>query len=159
MEPLLPVVDTRLEHDAYRVMMFCIGAVVRKGDRRQKATLLTVLRRQLTVLEHLDMSRARSDTSQRTASARKYPQQAEHLVDDFDMSGADLGRYATALKQDSDKRGLLPAYDVEELSQIPPRFRAMITLEGSTYTGTAKTKKQARHKAARQACSDRDIQV
>lgn len=159
MEPLLPVVNTDLEQDAYRVMMFCIGAVVRKGDRQQKAALLAVLRRQGTVLEHSGMSHTQSDSTQSTVSVRRYPRQVEHIVDDLDMAGSDLGRYATALKENSDKRGLLPTYDVEELSQFPPRFLAIVTLEGSTYEGTAKTKKQARHEAARKACLDMKIQA
>lgn len=51
------MIDIDLEHDVYCVMMFCFGAVVRKGDRKQKAALLLVLRRNRAAIEDPDSPR------------------------------------------------------------------------------------------------------
>ncbi|KAK5069403.1 hypothetical protein LTR51_008653 [Lithohypha guttulata] len=157
LEPLLPMVEGDLEHDAYRVMMLCIGAIVRKGDRRQKAALLAVLRGQGGPVENSGVSQPRSSTTQHEGRTRRYPRKVEHFVGDVSIAASELGRYATALKEHSDKHGLVPTYKVDEVSKIPPHFRAFVMVDGSTYTGTAKTKKQARHEAAKEACLEMDI--
>lgn len=138
-------------------MMVCIGVVVRKGDRRQKAVLITVLRRQKAAREGPGSSN--SLILQSKGHGGKYSGKAEQLIDDLDAIPSDLGRYATALTDYSNKRGLKPVYTVNELPRDPPRFSANLAIDGSTYEGAAKTKKQARHEAARKACLEMDIEV
>lgn len=158
LESILPPVETNLEHDPYRLMMFCIGAVVRKGDRGQKAVLLAVLRRQ-GALEASNLAFPQAGDTHSEASARRRSRKVEGSVDDHSVSSTDLGRYATALKEHSDKQGLEAIYRVDELSRIPPRFRATVVVGGLTYKGTARTKKLARHEAARVACLELKIEA
>lgn len=140
--------------------MFCIGAVVRKGDRRQKAVLLTVLRQYGATSQASDFPHPRNGKARGEGSVREYPQKVEQFVDEINTSSSDLGRYATALKEYSDKHGMALTYRVDELSKVPPRFRAIVVVdETSTYVGTAKTKKQARHEAAKEACLEMDIEA
>lgn len=158
LESILPLIETNLEHDPYRLMMFSIGAVVRKGDRGQKAVLLAVLRQQ-GAPEASDLARPQAEDAHSEANARKRSRKVEGFVDGHSVSSMDLGRYATALKEYSDKHGSEAIYRVDELSRIPPRFQATVVVDGSTYQGTARTKKLARHEAARVACLEMKIEA
>lgn len=157
--PLLPMIDNVSQHGAYRAMMFCIGAVVRNGDRAQKAALLTVLRR------HISHSARESSASWQANSMpkRERAQQDTHegqQSDDNDTSpSVGLGRYAAALQEHGSQLGFQPVYKVTELSKGSPTFRASVLVAGSSCEGIAKTKKQARHEAAKKACLQMDINV
>lgn len=90
-------------------------------------------------------------------SARKHAHKMEQFVDDTNVITLDLGRYSTALKEYGDKHEFVPMYHVTEMCRVPPRFRAIVTVDEAVYVGTAKTKKQARHEAAREACLEMEI--
>lgn len=138
-------------------MMFCIGAVVRNGDRKQKAALLSVLRQYKVKPDRPSSFWSPAGNAREGVSGRKHAHKMEQFVDDTNVTTLDLGRYATALKEYGDKHEFVPTYHVMEMCRVPPRFRAIVTVDGSVYVGTAKTKKQARHEAAREACLEMEI--
>lgn len=142
---------------AYRALMFYIGAVVRSGDRRQKAALLAVLRQHAVTSCHTGLLPPQGDARE-SEDDRRSRQKARRVLE-MTMPVADLGRYATALKEHGDQHGFVPVYKVTELSGMPPQFQASLMVEGSLFEGLAKTKKQARHEAAKTACLRMDIEI
>lgn len=156
LEPLLPVIDDDSNRGAYRMVMFCIGAVVRSGDRKQKAALLAILRQHAANLDHTDPVLSQSDADGGEGNRRS--SQRVRRVFESTIPAADVGRYATALKEYGDQHGFAPVYKVIELSRVPPYFQASVMVEGSLFEGHAKTKKQARHEAAKMACLEMDIE-
>jgi dsRNA-specific ribonuclease len=64
-----------------------------------------------------------------------------------------------ALKEHGDESSVAPVYHTQTLSLEPSLFRATVTFQGFTFEGKAKTKKQARHYAAKEACEYLDIKI
>jgi dsRNA-specific ribonuclease len=65
--------------------------------------------------------------------------------------GEDISQYTTALKEHGDKIGVLPGYDYERISLMPPSFRARVIFGEINVTGEGKTKRRARHRASKEA--------
>ncbi|KAK4996037.1 hypothetical protein LTR66_004262 [Elasticomyces elasticus] len=59
-----------------------------------------------------------------------------------------------ALKEHGDESNVAPDYHTQTLSIHPPSFKAPVT-----FKGTATTKKQARHYAAKEACEFFNIKI
>lgn len=156
-ESCFGVVDTDSEDGAYRRLMICIGATVRNGDRQEKASLLAVLRQHRAISDFTDPYRPPHDGAAAMNDIRKASYTVGQAMNDEPVPVTDLGRYATALKEHGDQRGFTPRYYVEELSRVPPLFKAKVHADGSVFVGLATSKKQARHKAAMKACSKMDI--
>ena len=80
-------------------------------------------------------------------------QEVEHL-DNHAPQGEVMGdnsRYTAALKEHGDQIGVLPDYDYEQISVVPPSFRARVVFKEINATGEGKTKKLARHRASKEA--------
>jgi hypothetical protein len=80
-------------------------------------------------------------------------QEVEHL-DNHAPQGEDMGdifQYTAALKEHGDQVGVLPGYDYERISLMPPSFRARVVFKEINVTGEGKTKKMARHRASKEA--------
>jgi hypothetical protein len=80
-------------------------------------------------------------------------QEVEHLnnhVPQVEDTG-DNSHYTTALKEHGDQIGVLPGYDYERISFVPPSFRARVVFKEIKVTGEGKTKKQAKHQASKEA--------
>lgn len=139
-------------------MMFCIGAVVRSGNRAQKAALLNVLRRHISASEHAGWFRSHvEDVAERESDPP--PHQDQQCDDAETLPSVDMGRYASALKEHGDQVGFTPIYKVTKMSKGSPSFRASVLVDGSSCEGVARTKKQARHEAAKKACLRMDIEA
>ena len=144
--------EVRGVDDAYQAMMIGIGHVVRRGTRDQRTVLLATIRRHT----HLLMTSVAGDSD----SIGGMPERHEWESSSFQItpegghtaSLPNLGQYATKLKEYGDQRGWVPEYVVERRSEIPPEFRAILSCQDFTFEGTSRTKKQARHQAAREAC-------
>lgn len=65
--------------------------------------------------------------------------------------GEDISQYTTALKEHGDRIEVLPSYDYERISLMPPSFRARVVFKEINATGEGKTKKLARHRASKEA--------
>ncbi|KAK3614048.1 hypothetical protein LTR56_027517 [Elasticomyces elasticus] len=65
----------------------------------------------------------------------------------------DVARYTMALKEYGDCTGQVPVYEFSQLSLDPPRFRARVTIRGSSFDESASTKRQAKHLASQRACT------
>lgn len=144
--------------DAPGIVMFCTGAIVRSGDRKQKAALLAILRQHASDRDRVDPLASQGST-RRDHEVQQHPQRISSAFENRYMPATDIGRYATALKEHGDQYGFVPTYEVVELSSVPPQFQATATVEGSSFEGIAKTKKQARHEAAKKACLTLHIKV
>lgn len=156
LEPLLPVIDNDTHHGAYRVMMFCIGALVRSGNRQHKAALLTVIRQHLANLGHTGSSRIRTEEYVKRENDQQYSPKERYSENEY-LPEINLGRYATALHEFSSQNSYEPTYRVITLSKYPPRYQATVTVAGASYESVAKSKRQARQDAAKKACLKMDI--
>lgn len=139
--------------------MFCIGAIVRGGTRTQKATLLAVLRRQISDLGHVSSSRSQADGEAESESTRPRPLKDESFVRKEKAPPSIMGRYTKALQEYGDQNEFKPFYRYRELSDGSPYFHASVIVDGTLYEGVAATKKQARHEAAKKACIAMGIEI
>jgi dsRNA-specific ribonuclease len=64
----------------------------------------------------------------------------------------DLGRYVTKLKEHADSLGVEFPTTVEEVTIKPPLYKATVHLTKEKLTAQAKSKKEARQRAAFNAC-------
>ena len=135
------------------MMMCCVGAIVRSGDRKQKATLLAVIRQCAALSRSVDHPHPRSSYPGVVVEGVQTLPLFPETANGEDVSPADLGRYATALKEYGDQHGFAPEYSVRHLSSAPSLFQARVTFDGRRFEGTARNKKQSRHQAASEACS------
>ena len=139
-------------HDAYRAMVTCVGAVVRKGNGAEKATLLAALRE----LSNTGVSSGHQKNSSSTPNIIPDDWTGERLrksASDRSLSGNPLGRYSVALREHCDQHDFVPEYTVQAVSIYPPKYKAIVTFNDFSFEGTARNKKQARHQAAREACN------
>jgi hypothetical protein len=146
------------EQDAYRALLSLTGAVVRKGNREQKALLISTLRN--------------AASAGSSASPRGISRPSSVAANDIGNEGqrwwssttpratnAEIAPYAMALKEFGDASSAAAVYHSQRLSLDPPLFRATVTFRGFTFEGKANTKKQARHYAAKEACEYLGIKI
>lgn len=70
-----------------------------------------------------------------------------------------MAHYSMALKEYGDMVGREASYSIVPSPTYPASFLAYVTMNGSRYEGSARTKKQAKHFASRAACRAIGIRV
>lgn len=71
----------------------------------------------------------------------------------------EIFRYNMALKEHCEQQGEIVRYEEECLRAYPPQFRAMVHMQGFSFSGTGSSKKMARHHACREACVGMGIEL
>lgn len=69
-----------------------------------------------------------------------------------DEDGGDISRYTGALKEHGDQIGVIPVYDSETISSVPPLFKASVVFQQINVTADGRTKRLAKHRASKEAC-------
>lgn len=69
----------------------------------------------------------------------------------------EIFRYSMALNEHCERVGEIMRCEEECLRAYPPSFRAEVHIQGFSFSGTASSKKMARHHACRQACVEMNI--
>jgi len=145
-------------HEAYRMMLTCIGAIARKGTREEKAALLVILRAQ-SKIGVPSGSRENGPAVPESNREKWGGSQVQRSASDRSLSTSTLGQYSAALKEYGDQHDFVPVYVVQSLSTVPPKSRAIVSFKDYTFESIARNRKQARHQAAREACEFLKIQV
>jgi len=144
------------EQDAYRALLSLTGAVVRKGNREQKALLISILRNTASMGPSAGPRGISSPSSvagtDAGGEAHRWWSSTTKPV-----TNAEIAPYTMALKEH--ESSVAPGYHTQTLSLHPPSFKATVTFKGFTFEGTAMTKKQARHYAAKEACEFLNIKI
>jgi Double-stranded RNA binding motif len=139
------------QHDPHPRFLALVGMVMRTGSEKDKRTMVSILRRQ---------SKASTNNGRQNANVPK-PKEGEGRTKVFpggDKSSngtpasANSGQYTMILKELGDESGVAPNYSLETLSLDPPMFKAVVSFRDTTFESTARTKKEAKHQASRQAC-------
>ena len=76
-----------------------------------------------------------------------------------EVGDLDLPRYTSALKEYGDQQGVAYSCPTRQISTMPVRSRCVIQVEGRTYDGVARSKKEAKHLASQQACQLLGIEI
>lgn len=145
--------------DEHEALLKMIGAILRKADKKERADLEATLKghkRSETNETPQDYPASNSD------SGIKNEDSDSEAVNNAGAAAAklDTGRYVGALKEHGDRINQLVRYETEPLSLEPPQFRASVFFNGGSWDGKIeKTKKQARHQAAKAACESLSIRV
>jgi len=132
------------ENDSgYEQLMSTIGATIRSGTPEQKEIVLGILRQAYSP----------QSLSPKPVSATPAPLSHSTKVTPGKVTPtADLGSFATALKEHGDQIGQQPTYVYQKLSQIPSQVKCIVTFQDFTFEAVAPNRKVARHLAARDAC-------
>ncbi|THX91419.1 hypothetical protein D6D08_03154 [Aureobasidium pullulans] len=64
----------------------------------------------------------------------------------------EMAKYTMALKEHGDCIDAQPSYRNIMISQYPPRFKSVVSFEGTEENGESRTKKDAKHIASRKMC-------
>ena len=146
------------KQDAYRALSSLTGAVVRKGNREQKALLISTLRDTTSMGSSSDVQDISRPSSVLTTDAGNDTNHwGASTIEE--MTNAELAPYTMALKEHGDESSITPVYHTQTVSLYPPLFKATVAFKGFTFEGKAKTKKQARHYAAKEACKYLEIKI
>ncbi len=146
------------DQDPYQALLALAGAIVRVGTREEKVKLMATLR------EPVVHNRSTNPQKADALSSKPCPDswsgsKVKASFSNETLSKAELAPYSIALKEHGDKCNVLPEYTVQALSLYPPKFRAIVSFKDYTFEGSARTKKQAKHCAAKEACAYLDVKV
>lgn len=132
---------------SYQSTMVCVGRTIRHGTRAQRTTLLTAIR------QHCGLSASGFTTAPSTVIERIEPEENDPIPP------SQSGKYASKLNEFGSTHDWTPKYDVQCLSENPPKWRAIISWNDFKFEGEGRNKPQARHDAARVACRVLKISV
>ena len=137
-----------LRRGTYETLITIIGSVLRLNSATEKNALLSALRAGEATLTLSSRSGLKSPIPQTSSRERLSGDGRDESITPV----VDIGYYTVILKEHGDHIGVIPDYEVETLSLVPPQFRVTVTFKGSRFEGWGSSKKEARHKASKQAC-------
>jgi len=70
-----------------------------------------------------------------------------------------FGKYSSALKEKGDIDSFVPEYNYDQVSEVPPIFKAAVSFQEYVFEGRGRTKHLAKHEASREACIFLNLQV
>ena len=132
---------------------------MRRGLPQRKEALLSSLSkftksRNLGIAKYLHESNSREQATESCTAREENGDQESHSISSSSSAeDEDLGHYTTALKQHGDLSSTVPEYDITEVSQHPPLFRASLSFKRLKVVGEGRSKKLAKHRASKLACS------
>ncbi|THZ14365.1 hypothetical protein D6C89_10170 [Aureobasidium pullulans] len=145
-------------------LLTLIGNIVRTGRRGERSALLACLRRTRGVDPPND-PREHPDTSISNGRAEPPPQkgmwpgrpalsreQRPTPPTEQDGPPEEMAKFTMALKEHGDCIDAQPSYRNIMISQYPPRFKSVVSFEGTEENGESRTKKDAKHIASRKMC-------
>ena len=137
--------------DPHATLLALVGLIIRTGNEDEKRTVISILRRRPEA----------STIDERQKAELLKPKEREKQTNIFPwgdkscnvtLASANNARYTMILKELGDESGVSPKYSLETLSLDPPLFKATVSFLDITANSTARTKKEAKHQASRQAC-------
>lgn len=143
---LCGITDFDQDDDGYSKLLTILGAVLRTSESSEEASLSRCIKRHLGLakpqhVENDDTFVKKDDLS------IKEDRRGNRSYEPY------LAQYSMALKEHGDKTGDKVDFRVDCISFQPvPEFEAILTFKGAEFSGRAKTKKEARHLAAKSAC-------
>lgn len=143
--------------EAYGEMMACIGAKMRTGSREDRRNVIALIREGTSLPS--DISRSEEWSELRYHGGGGVGPIPTTSNGEPSGAGGALGKYATALQEYGVIRGFVPAYAVEILPTFPLQFKATVSCGTASFEGVDWGKKQARHRAAREACEHFKIRL
>ncbi|KAH0344600.1 hypothetical protein KCU83_g8163, partial [Aureobasidium melanogenum] len=142
-------------------LLTLIGNIVRTGRRGESSALLACLRRSRGVDPSSD-SQEHPHTSTSNGRAEPSPQEGiwperpalSSPTPPAEQDGLprEMAKYTMALKEHGDHIDAQPSYRTIMVSQYPPRFKSVVSFEGTEESGESRTKKDAKHIASRKMC-------
>ncbi len=136
--------------DSYEGLLTTVGSILREGSKADIRLLVLSLRKHRS-------EKASLGTSPMAAN-RKAVEVAASGSQDI-ASPADLGCYAQALKEYGERVGAQPHFRIESQGLNSPAFEASLIFQGLNIKARGKSKKEARHRAAKQGCQNLRLPV
>ena len=145
-------------------LLTLIGNIVRTGRRGEKSALLACLRRSSRSrgVDPPSDSQEHPHTSTSNGRAEASPQEGmwpgrpafSSPTPPAEQDGLpeEMAKYTMALKEHGDRIDTQPSYRTIMVSQYPPRFKSVVSFEGTEENGESRTKKDAKHIASRKMC-------
>ena len=136
--------------DGCEGLLTTFGSILRRGSKAEIKLLVLSLRKHRTEKASLGTTP--------TVSRRKDIEAAAPSFEDVAHT-SDLGSYSQALKEYGEQIGVQPHFTTETKQFYPPRFEASLVFKGLNIRAEAKSKKEARQRAAKEACQNLGIRV
>jgi Double-stranded RNA binding motif len=139
------------QHDPHPTLLALVGMIIRTGNEKEKWTTISILRRHPEAFTINNRQNAEvPKPKEREDRAKVFPRGDQPLK--ATPASVNSAQYTMILKELGDESGVAPKYSLEILSLDPPRFKATVSFRDITFESTARTKKEAKHQASRQAC-------
>jgi Double-stranded RNA binding motif len=146
------------QHDPHARLLALVGMTIRTGNEKEKQAMISILRR------HSEASTINGQEKVEEPKSKEREDRTK-VFPHGDISGkvttasANSAQYTMILKELGDESGVPPKYSLETLSLDPPLFKATVSFRDITFESTARTKKEAKHQASRQACEHLGFKV
>ena len=139
------------QNEPHPRLLALVGMIIRTGNEKEKRTMISILRR------HPEASTSKARQKAEVVKPKEREERSKVLPRSDESrkvtpASANSARYTMILKELGDESGVAPKYSLETLSLEPPMFKATVTFRDLTTASTARTKKEAKHQASRQAC-------
>jgi len=122
---------------------------MRYNSSEEKGKLLQLLKANSEV-------RQSSRSGTQSLPVHREIREKEPMVDRMTLSvrepDPDLPKYSSVLKEKGDVAGFIPSYNYQNVSQVPPVFKAVVSFQDYVFEGKGRTKQLAKHEASREAC-------
>lgn len=146
------------QHDPHPRLLALVGMIIRSGNEKETRAMISILRRH---------SEASTINGRQKAEVPKPKEREDRtkVLPGGDTSrkvtpvSANSAQYTMILKELGDESGVAPKYSLETLSMDPPLFKAQVSFRDITFESTARTKKEAKHRASRQACEHLGVKI
>lgn len=144
--------------DPHPTLLALVGMIIRTGNEDEKRTVISILRRRPETATVDERQKAEvPKPKQREKRIKGFPRDDEPRK--VALASANNAQYTMTLKELGDESGVSPQYSLETLSLDPPMFKATVSFRDTTVHSTARTKKEAKHQASRQACEQLGLKV
>jgi hypothetical protein len=152
-------------------LLTLVGNIVRTGRRGERSALLACLRRSRGVdspsdsqeHHHTSTSNGRAEIPSQEGMwpGRPAVSRVQRPTPPTEQDGPpeEMAKYTMALKEHGDRIDAQPSYRISMISQYPPRFKSVVSFEGTEENGESRSKKDAKHIASRKMCDRLGIQL
>lgn len=139
-------IDFGRDDDGYSKLLTLLGAVLRITEGSEEARLSDCIK------QHMGLAKPQHVVRPGIVTNGNDEDMNEDLQGDRSRAPS-LAQYFTFLKEYGDRTGHKLDFRVDCIAFQPvPRFEAILTFKGVEFSGRARTKKEARHLAAKYAC-------
>ncbi|KAJ9658742.1 hypothetical protein H2198_003488 [Neophaeococcomyces mojaviensis] len=137
--------------DCFSTLLTLVGTIVRLGSRQDKRMLLALIRKHLSNTNKPDNDSLTTQPRNTKLPSGQALSGSDHHSAALDSTNRQLAQYTIMPKEKAEQEKFAVSYQIERTPNKSNSFKAVITVQESTFEGTGSTKKEAKHQASKEA--------